>query len=249
MLIIVTLLVTYTYICHLLFSGLFRKFLSASQSQCLSLTMLSENQDRHGDQRLVSISKETMLEMVRRLSGFQNIDLVLQEKDSEIKQLRQTVSLLQSRLQELQEAVSGNDQRQSAAVNTDFQPSSVIHHRSSAPEIFVYPDMSKNSGGNNFNESNVLTARGSRGTQRENVKSNHDSRKPHFIQEQQMASSVEEIQGMSLRLDHDIGRVTGYKCESMGGVSEQYFNNVVSELVKTKRYLYNLQKQGDNKVI
>ena len=244
-------LVTYTCICHVLFSGLFRKFLSASQSQFLTLTMLSENQDRRGDQQLVSISKETMLEMVRRLSGFQNIDLVLQEKDSEIKQLRQTVSLLQSRLQELQEAVSGKDQWQSAAVNTDFQPSSVIHHRSSAPEIFVYPDMSKNSGGNNFNESkfNVLTARGSKGTQRENVKSNHDSRKPHFIQEQQMASGVEEIQGMSLRLDHDIGRVTGYKCESMGGVSEQYFNNVVSELVKTKQYLYNLQKQVDNKVI
>lgn len=210
--------------------------------------MLSENQEHHGDQ-LVSISKETMLEMMRRLSGFQNIDLVLKEKDSEIKQLRHTVSLLQSRLLELQEAMSGVEHHQSTAVNTDFQPSSGIHHRSSAPEIFVYPNVK--SGENSFNESTVLHARGSRVTQRDNVKASQESRKPQAIQEQQKFNNIEtnnESHGTSLRMDHGIGVVTGHKCESMGGVSEQYFNNVVSELVKTKQCLHNLQKQGHNKV-
>ena len=212
--------------------------------------MLSENQEHHGDQ-LVSISKETMFEMMRRLSGFQNIDLVLQEKDSEIKQLRHTVGILQSRLQELQEAMSGFDRHQPAAVNTDTQPPSGIHHRSSAPDIFVYPDVSKKSGGNRFNESNGLAARGSRVTQRDNVKVSQHSKKPQGIQEQQKGTNIEtnnESHGTSLRINQGISMVTGYKWDSMGGVSEQYFNNVVSELVKTKQYLYNLQKQQENKV-
>ena len=192
-----------------------------------------------------------MLEMMRRLSGLQNIDLVLQEKDAEIKQLRQTIIAQQSKLQDLQEAISGFEHRQSAAVNTDFHPSSGIHHRSSAPEIFVYPDVSKKSGGNNSSEPYALTARGSSATPRDNVKFSRDSKKTQIIQEQHKLSSTEAVNqnGTSLKMDHGIGMPARKNCgQSMGGVSEIYFNNVVSELVKTKQYLYNLQKQMENKV-
>lgn len=202
--------------------------------------MLSENPDKNGDQ-LVSIPRKTMLEMASRLNGFHNLDIVLQGKDAEIKKLRQTVIDLRSKLLEFQKSMSVPPQQQAEA---DNHPSATLLHRSSAPDIFVYPDMSKTASVKNHES---LLSRGTGTKLKDDDKIYRLQHEVHEVDHQSNLKLIGRNYGESLHMD-----VLGQNefRSAVGGVSEVVFNNVVSELVKTKQYLYNLeQKQRKEKVV
>lgn len=209
--------------------------------------MLSENPDQHGNQ-LVSISKDTLSEMVRRLGGLQNIELIVQEKDAEIKQLRGTVIMLQSKL--MGPVVPG--QEQATAVNTEFHTQTFSdHHRSSDPRIFHFSDVSKTS----VENCESLIARGSSCKAGDSVKTNSKAKiiPPQYEAQKQSGTELGDKTsfknyGISVNMDclSINGRSDSSRC--VGGVSQLYFNNVVSELVKTKQSLNSLQKQLKEKV-
>ena len=211
--------------------------------------MLSQNPEQRGG-RTVSISMETVLDMARRLSGFQNVDLLLQEKDAKIKSLKQVVKMLQSKLMALEKMVSVSEAERTAEAG--------IQHRSSAPAIFVYPDMSKKCDTKNYDSlttrgsSLVIRNGGSKIESTTNLQQNKANKvvdkDTNIVPQKSMSPVTQRNDGASVDRNDMMVPQQNYLNSSTGGVSELYFNNVVNELVRTKQYLYELEKQMKEKV-
>ena len=185
--------------------------------------MLSQNPEQSGD-KIVSIPMATMLDMVRSLQG-------LQEKEEENKHLKQIVRMLQSKLLELEEVV--------AVSETECKAAAQVQHRSSAPAIFVYPEVSEKSG--------VLKSRGNKieptaktAVQQKNTNGQAGELPLRYGVSDQVGTKPNSVNQSAK------GVLESYA--SIGGVSELYFNNVVNELVKTKQCLYQLEKQSKENV-
>ena len=184
--------------------------------------MLSQNPEQSGD-KIVSIPMATMFDMVRSLQG-------LQEKEEENKHLKQIVRMLQSKLLELEEVV--------AVSETERKGAAQVQHRSSAPAIFVYPEVSEKSGVKSKGYKNEPTAKTA--VQQKNTNGQAGELPLRYGVSDQVGTKPNSVNQSAK------GVLESYA--SIGGVSELYFNNVVNELVKTKQCLYQLEKQSKENV-